>query len=171
MPHAMKYQSNARAGAHMLLYSDPSGVTLKPSGLPGHVAIVCGNGADMPMAYETKVALGLMGGYGTLMQGVSAVDLPSLVSRKEQLAAADAVIVCCAEQPALAGLIVGLVDVPVIALPGVHRPDPTMAICAHGAPSRTCLAALSLCLSRGEVLQGQCDRSMFPKPNIRLWRL
>lgn len=122
----------------MLLYSDPSGVAAKSSSLPGHVAVVCGNGADMQMAYEAKVALGLMGAYGTLMQGISAVDLPSLVSRKDQLSAADAVIVCCHEQPALAGLVAGLVEVPVIALPGMDCPDPTTAICAQGVFAFRC---------------------------------
>lgn len=136
----------------MLLYTDPSGVVAKSDGLPGHVVVVCGHAADMQMAYEAKVGLGLMGAYGTLIQGLSAADLPSLVSRKDQLSAADAVIVCCAEQPALAGLVAGLVDVPVIALPGIDRPDPTTAICAQGAARLDAFPNITLTLHHHSFL-------------------
>lgn len=121
-------------GALMLLYSDPNTDLPKVEKLPGHVAIVCGSGADVHMAYEAKVALALQGGYSTMMRDVSPTKLSDLISRKEQLQAADAVIVCCGEQPSLAGLILSLVDVPVIAIPGKgSRPDPNLAVSIQGA--------------------------------------
>eukprot|EP00892_Ulva_mutabilis_P007993 jgi/Ulvmu1/5566/UM023_0103.1 len=160
------------AGAHMLLYTDPSGVATTPAGLPGHVAIVCGNAMDMQMAYETKVALGLMGAYGTLVQNVSAVNLPSLVARKEQLDCSDAIVVCCAEQPALAGLVVGLVDVPVIALPGVDRPHPTTAVSAQGLSAvaagdgvSAAAAAVRTLKVAAQYIQHRKDREA-PKPVV-----
>lgn len=121
----------------MLLYTDPSGIVSKPERLPGHVLVVCGNSADMQMAYEATVGLNMMGAYATMLPGISAAELRSLASMRDQLTAADALVVCCAEQPALAGLMASLVDVPVIALPGIGRPDPTMAMCVPGTEMPT----------------------------------
>jgi pyridinium-3,5-biscarboxylic acid mononucleotide synthase len=120
-------------GARMLLYTNPDNSLPKVEKLPGHVAIVCGSGADVQMAYEAKVALQLQGGYSTMIKDISPTKLGQLLSRREQLQAADAVIVCCGEQPALAGLILGLVDVPVVAIPGVQgRPDPSIVVSVPG---------------------------------------
>lgn len=133
----------------MLLYSDPNSALPKVDKLPGHVAIVCGSGADVQMAYESKVALQLQGGYSTMVRDISPTKLADLVSRKQQLQAADAVIVCCGEQPALAGLILNLVDVPVVAIPGTgHRPDPNLAVSIQG---------MSLMLLIHALTENQCD--------------
>lgn len=120
----------------MLLYSDPNSALPKVDKLPGHVAIVCGSGSDVQHAYEARVALQLQGGYATIMRDMTPTNLAGLMSRKEQLQAADAVIVCCGEQPALAGLVLGLVDVPVVAIPGTGgRPDPNLAVSIQGVCS------------------------------------
>lgn len=120
-------------GARMLLYSDPNSTLPKVDKLPGHVAIVCGSGADVQHAFEAKVALQLQGAYSTMIRDVSPTKLAELMSREEQLQAADAVIVCCGEQPALAGLVLGLVEVPVVAIPGTGgRPDPNLAVSVQG---------------------------------------
>jgi hypothetical protein len=116
----------------MLLYSDPEGTVPDIQKLPGHVVIVCGSGIDVRMAFEAKVALELMGGYATIMRDVSPTKLHELVQRRQTFMAADAVVVCCSEQPALAGIILSFVDVPVISIPGYDRPDPTLAVAASG---------------------------------------
>lgn len=119
----------------MLLYTDPNCDLPKVEKLPGHVAIVCGSSSDVQMAYEAKVALQLQGGYSTMITDISPTKLSALVSRRKQLQAADAVIVCCGEQPALAGLILGLVHVPIVAIPGTgNQPDPNLAVAVPGMP-------------------------------------
>ena len=119
-------------GAQMLLFSDSGAAVPKPQRLPGRVAIVSGSSSDLRTAFEAKVALELAGGYSTMYQGVSAADLQGIVRLRESIADADAVIVCCGEQPALAGLLAPLVAVPVVAVPGTGRPDPAAAIDVAG---------------------------------------
>ena len=120
-------------GAQMLLFTDVGAAVPKSQRLPGRVAIVCGYSADLQAAYEAKVSLALMGGYATMYQGVSAADLPGILKIRESLEDVDAVIVSCAEQPSLAGLLSSMVAVPVIALPGKGRADPMTAMQVAGA--------------------------------------
>lgn len=121
------------AGAEMLLFHDTGADVPKPPRLPGRVAIVCGSTTDMRAAYEAKLAVGLMGGYATIHQGVSAAELTGVVRARAAIDGADAVIVCCGEQPALAGLVAGMVAVPVVAIPGAGAVDPTSAMSVAGA--------------------------------------
>jgi phosphoribosylcarboxyaminoimidazole (NCAIR) mutase len=128
------------AGANMLLFHDTGADVPKPSRLPGRVAVIGGSSRDLVPAYEAVVTLGLMGGYGTMYQGVSASDLPGVVQTRSSIADADAIIVCCSEQPALAGLFAGMVSVPVVAVPGAGRPDPNLAFSVAGTHSfHSCL--------------------------------
>lgn len=121
------------AGAEMLLFTDVGADVPKPPKLPGRIAIVCGSSADLRGAWEAKISVGLMGGYATIHQDVSLADLTSIVRARVAIAEADAVIVCCAEQPALAGIIGGMLQVPVIALPGTAGMAPTAAVNVAGA--------------------------------------
>ena len=132
------------AGAEMLLFHDAGADVPKPPRLPGRVAIVCGSTTDLRAAYEAKLAVGLMGGYATIHQDVSAAELTGVVRARAAVAGADAVIVCCGEQPALAGLLGGMVAVPVIAIPGVGAMDPTSAMCVAGTGRRRCSGSCCL---------------------------
>jgi pyridinium-3,5-biscarboxylic acid mononucleotide synthase len=120
-------------GAQMLLFTDSGADVPKPTRLPGRIAIVSGVSSDIKAAFEAKVALNMMGGYSTMYQGASAADLPGLIKIREAISDADALIVCCGEQPALAGLLASFVAVPVVALPASGRPDPLTAIDVAGA--------------------------------------
>ena len=133
-------------GAQMLLFTDIGAAVPKPQRLPGRVAIVCGYSSDVKAAYEAKVALELMGAYGTMYQGVSAADLPSVLKVRESLEDVDAVIVCCGEQPSLAGLLSSMVAVPVVALPGLAGTDPLAALQVAGALAQSYCSLRCLCL-------------------------
>lgn len=122
------------AGAQMLLFTDDGADVPKPARLPGRVAVICGTGRDLHCAFEATVSLSLTGAYGSLYQGVSAADLPSLVRVRQSVADADVVIVCCGEQPALAGLVAGMVACPIVAIPGAGCTDPHAAMSVAGAP-------------------------------------
>ena len=126
------------AGAQMLMYTPDKNAAPATERLPGRVGIVCGFSSDLKSAFEAKVSLGLMGAYSTMYQGISAADLPSVIQMRSSLESVDAVIVCCGEQPALAGLLSSLVAVPVVALPSAGSADPVSAFNASGALSPRC---------------------------------
>jgi NCAIR mutase (PurE)-related protein len=145
------------AGAEMLLFTDTGADVPKPPKLPGRVAIVCGSSADLRGAWEAKVSVGLMGGYATIHQDVSVADLTSIVRARTAIAEADAVIVCCGEQPALAGIFAGMLHVPVIALPGVGSATPTAAVNVAGVSS--VLLPVLVSSNTFDVLPASCMRS------------
>lgn len=114
------------AGAQMLMFTPPE-PCMKPSRLPGTCAVVASTPQDLPLAYEAVVAAGLMGCYAKMVQGVSTTNLSSLVQASERLRSTDVLIICSHSDPALPGVVAGIVDVPVIALPSDRSTsaDPT----------------------------------------------
>jgi NCAIR mutase (PurE)-related protein len=83
----------------------------------GHIAIVCAGTSDLFVAEEAAVTAELFGARVTRLYDVGVAGLHRLLSVREELASADALIVCAGMEGALPSVVGGLVGVPVIAVP------------------------------------------------------
>jgi len=114
--------------AELLLTQNPSAmhhaaartVSLRQSlgaTVQGHVAVVCAGTSDLPVAEEAAVTAETFHAQVTRLYDVGVAGIHRLLSVRDQLAAADAVIVCAGMEGALPSVVGGLVGVPVIAVP------------------------------------------------------
>ena len=85
--------------------------------LRGHVAVVCAGTSDLPVAEEAAVTAETFGTKTTRFYDVGVAGLHRLLSVREELLQADAVVVCAGMEGALPSVVGGLVGVPVIAVP------------------------------------------------------
>jgi pyridinium-3,5-biscarboxylic acid mononucleotide synthase len=95
-------------------------ITLKqtPTAEPkGHIAILSAGTSDQPIAEEAAVTAELFNAKVTRLYDVGVAGLHRLLSVRDQLASADAIIVCAGMEGALPSVVGGLVGVPVIAVP------------------------------------------------------
>lgn len=94
-------------------------VSLRREGAPlkGHIAVVCAGTSDLPVAEEAAVTAETFGTQVTRLYDVGVAGVHRLLAVREQLDAADAVIVCAGMEGALPSVVGGLVGVPVIAVP------------------------------------------------------
>lgn len=95
-------------------------ITLRQSTQPqtrGHIAIVCAGTSDLPIAEEAAVTAELFNAQVTRLYDVGVAGIHRLLAVRQQLAAADVVIVCAGMEGALPSVVGGLVGVPVIAVP------------------------------------------------------
>jgi pyridinium-3,5-biscarboxylic acid mononucleotide synthase len=95
-------------------------LTLKqtPAAEPkGHIAILSAGTSDQPIAEEAAVTAELFGTKVTRLYDVGVAGLHRLLAVRDQLAYADAIIVCAGMEGALPSVVGGLVGVPVIAVP------------------------------------------------------
>jgi NCAIR mutase (PurE)-related protein len=83
----------------------------------GHVAVVCAGTSDLPVAEEAAVTAETFGARVTRMYDVGVAGLHRLLAVRNDLVAADVVIVCAGMEGALPSVVGGLVGVPVIAVP------------------------------------------------------
>ncbi len=83
----------------------------------GHIAVLSAGTSDQPVAEEAAVTAELFNVKVTRLYDVGVAGLHRLLSVREQLAGADAVIVCAGMEGALPSVVGGLVGVPVIAVP------------------------------------------------------
>ena len=107
MPAAV-YHSSARA------------ITLKqtPHAEPkGNIAILTAGTSDQPAAEEAAITAELFNTRVTRLYDVGVAGLHRILAVREQLAAANAIIVCAGMEGALPSVVGGLVGVPVIAVP------------------------------------------------------
>ena len=106
----------------------------KPMRLPGTVAIISSAPRDNRVADECKIACQLMGAYSYRVQSLSTGNLRHLMSSVHNLKNVDVLIVCSGTDTALPGMLAGMVDIPVIALPSSTAPDGMNATdsCLHG---------------------------------------
>ncbi|HWZ50998.1 MAG TPA: nickel pincer cofactor biosynthesis protein LarB [Granulicella sp.] len=81
------------------------------------IAVLCAGTSDLPVAEEAAVTAGLFGCRVHRLYDVGVAGLHRLLSVRDQLAQADAVIVCAGMEGALPSVVGGLVSVPVIAVP------------------------------------------------------
>ena len=83
----------------------------------GSLAVLCAGTSDLPVAEEAAVTAESMGAQVTRIYDVGVAGLHRLLSRHEDLRAAEAVIVCAGMEGALPSVVGGLVAAPVIAVP------------------------------------------------------
>ena len=83
----------------------------------GHIAVVCAGTSDLPVAEEAAVTAETFGVRVTRLYDVGVAGIHRLLAVREDLAAADVVIVCAGMEGALPSVVGGLVGVPVIAVP------------------------------------------------------
>ena len=85
--------------------------------LRGTIAVVTAGTADIPVAEEAAVVAEAMGNQVDRIFDVGVAGIHRLFSRMEQLRAASVVVVVAGMEGALASVVGGLVDKPVIAVP------------------------------------------------------
>lgn len=83
----------------------------------GRIAVVCAGTSDVPVAEEAAVTAETFGAAVTRLFDVGVAGVHRLLAVRDQLTAADAVIVCAGMEGALPSVVGGLVGVPVIAVP------------------------------------------------------
>ncbi len=100
-------------------HSTARALTLRqsPAAPRGRIAILCAGTSDLPVAEEAAVTAELFGAAVTRLFDVGVAGVHRLLAVREQLAAAQAVIVCAGMEGALPSVVGGLVGVPVIAVP------------------------------------------------------
>jgi pyridinium-3,5-biscarboxylic acid mononucleotide synthase len=103
-----------------LHHSQARALTLKqsaPTEPSGHIAILTAGTSDQPVAEEAAVTAELFNTKVTRLFDVGVAGLHRLLDVRDQLAQADAIIVCAGMEGALPSVVGGLVGVPVIAVP------------------------------------------------------
>ena len=83
----------------------------------GHIAVVCAGTSDLSVAEEAAVTAETFHARVTRLYDVGVAGLHRLLAVREELASANAVIVCAGMEGALPSVVGGLVGVPVIAVP------------------------------------------------------
>ena len=83
----------------------------------GSVLVVCAGTADLPVAEEALVTARVMGSRAALVADVGVAGLHRLLAHRRRLRAARVVVVVAGLEGALASVVGGLVDRPVIAVP------------------------------------------------------
>jgi hypothetical protein len=83
----------------------------------GRVAVVCAGTSDLPVAEEAAVTAETFGAVVTRLFDVGVAGVHRLLAVREELMAADAVVVCAGMEGALPSVVGGLVGVPVVAVP------------------------------------------------------
>ena len=83
----------------------------------GYIAIVTAGTADLPVAEEARVTTEMMGSRTLLISDVGVAGLHRIVGSMKDIQNADVVIVVAGMEGALASVVGGLVDSPVIAVP------------------------------------------------------
>ncbi len=94
-------------------------VTLRQSVTPqlGRIAVLCAGTSDLPVAEEAAITAEAFGVHVTRLYDVGVAGLHRLLSVREQLTQAHAVVVCAGMEGALPSVVGGLVGVPVLAVP------------------------------------------------------
>lgn len=106
--HALTYDKEARCGI--------IGELPKPSGL-GKIVVATGGTSDIPVAEEAAITAEALGNEVVRLYDVGVAGLHRLLSHLDELMEATVVIAIAGMEGALASVIGGLVDCPVIAVP------------------------------------------------------
>ena len=104
----VKYYDTARIGV--------AGTIPGPSA-KGMVVVACAGTSDLPVAEEAAVTAELLGNKVTRVYDVGVSGLHRLLAHKEELMSASVIVAVAGMEGALASVIGGLVDCPVIAVP------------------------------------------------------
>ncbi len=88
-----------------------------PEALDGFIAVVCAGTSDIPVAEEAAVTCESLGNRVERVYDVGVAGIHRLFDQRAALEGANAIVVCAGMEGALASVIGGLVDKPVIAVP------------------------------------------------------
>lgn len=108
-PHAVYH------GAARVIVLEKPGVAV-PEPI-GRIAVACGGTADIPVAEEAAVTAEVMGAAVERVYDVGVAGLHRLLDKREVLTSARVVVAVAGMEGALAGVVAGLVDKPVVAVP------------------------------------------------------
>ncbi|KAF6266687.1 hypothetical protein COO60DRAFT_1623461 [Scenedesmus sp. NREL 46B-D3] len=89
----------------------------KQQRLPGSVCVISAGPEDQAAADQVKVAAEHLGCYVMSKQNLSTSNMPQLMEQMQALQAADVVVVIAGLDSGLPGVVCGLVDAPVVAVP------------------------------------------------------
>ncbi len=89
----------------------------KPKDLQGQVLVVCAGTADIPVAEEVLVTARILGSRASSLYDVGVAGIHRLLDRQELLHQATVIVVVAGMEGALASVVGGLVDKPVVAVP------------------------------------------------------
>lgn len=95
-------------------------VVVRPEPLPekvGQIAVVCAGTADIPVADEAAIVAETLGNYVEKFYDVGVAGIHRLLDQREKIRKANVVITVAGMEGALASVVGGLVDKPVIAVP------------------------------------------------------
>ena len=104
---ALEYHKEARIGV----------VARREKPLTGNIVVACGGTSDIPVCEEAALTAELFGNRVTRLYDVGVAGLHRLLSNMDVLADARVVVAAAGMEGALASVIGGLVDCPVIAVP------------------------------------------------------
>lgn len=99
-----------------------SGTTLEellacPNRAAGNVIVACAGTSDLPVAEEAALTARIMGSHVEMLVDVGVAGVHRTLRHLDELQRARAIVVVAGMEGALASLIGGLVDVPVVAVP------------------------------------------------------
>lgn len=99
-----------------------SGTTLEellacPNRATGNVVVACAGTSDLPVAEEAALTARIMGSHVEMLVDVGVAGVHRTLRHLDELQRARAIVVVAGMEGALASLIGGLVDVPVVAVP------------------------------------------------------
>lgn len=83
----------------------------------GSVMVICAGTSDLPVAEEAAITARFMGSNVTQLSDVGVAGIHRLLNRVELIRSANAIVVVAGMEGALASVVGGLVDIPVIAVP------------------------------------------------------
>lgn len=88
-----------------------------PNRAAGNVVVVCAGTSDLPVAEEAALTARIMGSHVEMLVDVGVAGVHRTLQHLDELQSARAIVVVAGMEGALASLIGGLVDVPVVAVP------------------------------------------------------
>ena len=103
-----------------LLFNKTAGMiyrSVKRRPKKGHVLVITGGTADMPVAEQARVTLEVMGNRVTTLYDTGVAGIHRLLGNRKKLNKANVLIVIAGMEGALASVVSGLVSRPVIAVP------------------------------------------------------
>lgn len=95
-------------------------VVVNPEPLPekiGRIAVVCAGTADVPVAEEAAVVAETLGNFVEKFYDVGVAGIHRLLDQRQKISQANVIITVAGMEGALASVVGGLVDKPVIAVP------------------------------------------------------
>ena len=88
----------------------------KPDGI-GKIVVVTGGTSDLPIAHEAEITAKALGNEVALISDVGVAGIHRLLAHRDELEEASVIIAIAGMEGALASVVGGLVDCPVIAVP------------------------------------------------------